>query len=261
MARKVTPMHTRVVAAVAKAVVEIDGGARVNVTALSADLGIAPKTFYKWADRYRAEGLAGLEERPRRPLSSPQRIGLEVEDRIVSLRKDLADLGLDHGPSTIGVHLARDGVVVSDATIWRVLVRRGFVTPEPKKRPKSSLRRFEAPAPNEWWQIDATEWRLSTRRRVEIINVIDDHSRVCADSYAVAVATTQTAWEAFSRGVQRLGLPRGCLSDNGRRSAPDHVAALSPTDLRQSRTVPTNLEEVAAQTPRRHHRTTPRSPR
>jgi hypothetical protein len=50
---------------------------------------------------------------------------------------------------------------------------------------------------------------------VQIINVIDDHSRVCADSLAVAVATTEAAWVAFSHGCERLGLPRGCLSDNG----------------------------------------------
>jgi len=217
MARKVTPMHTRIVSAVAKAVGQRDDGTRVNVRALCADLGIAPKTFYKWAERYRAEGLEGLEERSRRPLRSPGRISAVVEDAIVEMRKRLAEEGLDGGAATIRWHLARQGTVKppSEATVWRALVRRGFVVPEPKKRPKSSLRRFEAPAPNEWWQIDATDWVLVGGTTVEIINVLDDHSRVCADSLAVATATTEAAWRAFSNGVERLGLPRGCLSDNG----------------------------------------------
>lgn len=210
-------MHTRLVAAVAKAVAEMDAGIRVNVTALAADLGIAPKTFYKWAHRFRDEGLEGLQERSRQPQRSPRRISPTVEDAIIELRKRLAEEGLDCGASTIRWHLARAGTLPlpSEATIWRALVRRGFVVPEPKKRPKSSLRRFEAPAPNEWWQIDATEWTLTTGETVEIINVLDDHSRVCAESRAVKVATTQEAWAAFSHGVERLGLPRGCLSDNG----------------------------------------------
>src|SRR4029077_14180094 len=50
---------------------------------------------------------------------------------------------------------------------------------------------------------------------VEIINVLDDHSRLCAESLAVAVATTEAAGEAFSHGVERLGLPRRCWSANG----------------------------------------------
>jgi transposase InsO family protein len=217
MARKVTPVHTRVVVAVAKAVEEIDGGKRVKVTSLCGRLGITPKTFYKWAARYRAEGLAGLEERSRRPKRSPGRLDAAVEDAIVEWRKRLDDEGLDAGAATVRWHLERGGVspLPSVATVWRCLVRRGFVVPEPAKRPKCSLCRFEAPAPNDWWQIDATHWVLAGGEPMEVINVLDDHSRLCAASVAVPVATTEHAWEAFSAGVERYGLPCGCLSDNG----------------------------------------------
>jgi hypothetical protein len=43
---------------------------------------------------------------------------------------------------------------VSRATVARHLSARGLVTPEPKKRPKSSYLRFEASMPNETWQSD-----------------------------------------------------------------------------------------------------------
>lgn len=39
-----------------------------------------------------------------------------------------------------------------------VLSRRGFVTPQPQKRPRSSFVRFEAAQPNERWQADITHW-------------------------------------------------------------------------------------------------------
>ena len=87
-------------------------------------------------------------------------IGADVEDAVVALRKELSELGVDHGPATIQWHLGRRGLksVPSQATIWRVLARRGFVVPEPRKRPKSSFRRgFEATAPNELWQTDAID--------------------------------------------------------------------------------------------------------
>ncbi len=57
--------------------------------------------------------------------------------------------------------------------------RRGFITPEPHKRPKSSYVRFEAALPNECWQMDVTHVVLKNGRSVDVLNVIDDHSRLC----------------------------------------------------------------------------------
>ncbi|MDP8961074.1 MAG: hypothetical protein M3N32_05595 [Actinomycetota bacterium] len=74
-----------------------------------------------------------------------------LEDEIVALRKSLAEEGLDAGAHTIHYHLTRRGhaTVPSVATIWRVLSRRGFVVPQPQKRPRSSWKRFYAELPNE----------------------------------------------------------------------------------------------------------------
>ena len=65
------------------------------------------------------------------------------------------------------------------STIWRILARRGFVTPQPQKRPRSSWQRFCADQPNERWQADITHWRLADGTEVEILNILDDHSRLC----------------------------------------------------------------------------------
>ena len=188
----------------------------INVAAVCREREISRKTLYKWRARYAAEGLAGLEPRSRRPKGSPLATGRAVEDRIVELRKQLDDEGLDAGPATIQWHLGREGhrAVPSVSTIWRVLVRRGFVVPQPHKRPKSATRRFEAEFPNECWQIDFTEWTIGAGR-VVIFNIIDDHSRLLVASVAAPAATTEAAWEAFCAGVCRWGLPVRCLSDNG----------------------------------------------
>lgn len=210
-------MHARLVAAVMAAVEEVDAGVKVNVTSLSAGLGIAPKTFYKWANRYRAEGVDGLAERSRRPHRSPRQVSPAVEDAVVEMRKRLLELGADAGAGTIRWHLGDEGASrpPSEATIHRILVRRGQVVPQPHKRPKLSWRRFEASAPNERWQIDATDWSLADGTTVEIINVIDDHSRLAVACIAVPTTTSRLAWEAFSLGAARYGTPAGCLSDNG----------------------------------------------
>lgn len=202
-------MDLRLLAAVSG---ELDG---LNVVALCRERGVSRKTFYKWRARYRSEGVAGLEARSRRPRRSPTRVADEVEDSIIEARKWLLGYGLDAGPASIAWRIrGRVSPVPSEATIWRVLSRRGFVVPQPRKRPKTSWRRFEAAAPNECWQIDATEWSIA-RRKVEIFNIIDDHSRLLVASRAVASATSEAAWAAFSQGVERWGLPTRCLSDNG----------------------------------------------
>jgi transposase InsO family protein len=208
MARKVAPVDVRLAAAVT--------GGEINVSAFCREHGISRDTFYRWRGRYRHEGLAGLEPRPSAPGSSPARTPVEVEDAVVALRKELEESGLDAGPSTIQWHLGRRGLgaVPSAATVWRVLVRRGFVVPEPRKRPKSSLRRFEAAAPNELWQADATKWAVGTGV-VEVLTFLDDHSRLVTASVAVATATTDNTWATFCSAAQAWGLPSGQLSDNG----------------------------------------------
>src|SRR3954468_1406917 len=124
MGREAIPMDLRVMAAVSG---PLTG---VNVSALCREHGISTKTFYKWRARYHQDGLAGLEPRSRRPHRSPRRVSDEVEEAIVGLRKELTDAGLDAGAATIRWHLARRRVAYpppSEATVWRVLVRRGFV--------------------------------------------------------------------------------------------------------------------------------------
>jgi transposase InsO family protein len=202
------------------AVVAVGAGHQVNVSRVCVEAGVSRKTFYKWVARYRVEGLDGLEERSRRPRRSPGQTAVEVEELVVLIRKELADGGLDHGATTIQWHLGRrlaglNGQrVPSVATIHRIMVRRGLVVAAPSKRPKSSWCRFEASAPNEWWQIDATDWVIATGK-IKVFNIIDDHSRVATRCRAVTEATAEQAWVTFAQAAQRWGFPAGCLSDNG----------------------------------------------
>ncbi|MBA3844753.1 MAG: helix-turn-helix domain-containing protein [Actinobacteria bacterium] len=91
------------------------------------------------------EGEPGLTPRPRRPQSSPGRTPQAVEEEIVALRKDLDRAGHKAGAATIAAHLQqRHSHAPAVSTIWRILSARGFVTPQPHKRPKSSWQRFVA---------------------------------------------------------------------------------------------------------------------
>jgi transposase InsO family protein len=166
--------------------------------------------------RFREGGYEAIAPRSRAPRTIPHRTSAELEDEIVALRKELTDLGVDAGAATIHYHLGvRRERVPSISTIWRVLRRRGFVSPQPHKRPRSSWVRFEAALPNECWQSDVTHWRLAGGSEVEIVNMIDDHSRLAVAARVCERATAAEALAVFLQAGARWGLPAALLTDNG----------------------------------------------
>ena len=183
---------------------------------LAAAHGVHRSWLYKLLARYRREGDTGLEPRSRRPVHSPTRIADRHEDAIVALRKKLTDAGFDAGAATIQFHLSRRGDdTPSISTIWRVLKARGFVTPQPHKRPRSSWQRFQADLPNECWQADVTHVSVADGIVFEVLNIIDDHSRVCVESRAFVTTRSPDVVRALHRAAATWGYPEAFLTDNG----------------------------------------------
>jgi transposase len=127
---------------------------------VAATYGVSRRWVITLVQRFLAEGEPGLQPRSRRPRSSPGRTPQVVEDEIIALRKDLDRGGHEAGAATIAAHLQqRHGHTPAVSTIWRILSARGFVIPQPHKRPRSSWQRFVADTPNERWQLDITHYR------------------------------------------------------------------------------------------------------
>jgi len=183
---------------------------------VARDYGVSRRWVITLVQRYQGEGAAGLVARSRRPRRSPNRTPAGVEDEIVEIRKDLAKAGHEAGAATIAFHLERrHGHSPAVSTIWRILSERGFVIPQPHKRPKSSYVRFEAAQPNERWQTDITHWSLSDGTDIEVLNVVDDHSRLCIASVARHVFKATDVDRCFQAAAAIHGEPTSMLSDNG----------------------------------------------
>ena len=86
---------------------------------------------------------------------------------------------------------------------------------EPKKRPRSSWIRFCAELPNELWQVDVTCWSLASGQEVEILNQLDDHSRLFLGSEAYLRVKAADVVSSFQEAAELHGLPASLLSDNG----------------------------------------------
>ena len=188
---------------------------RRSPTELARSHGLSRTWVYELVKRFRAGGYAALEPRSRRPKRCPHQYGPEVEALVVLLRGQLAAAGHEAGAATIAHHLARYGSPVpAVSTIWRILRRHGLVIPEPHKRPRSSFIRFEADLPNELWQTDATHWDLADGSPVEILNLIDDHSRLAVACVAFTTVKAADVVAVFYDAARAHGFPAALLSDN-----------------------------------------------
>ena len=110
--------------------------------------------------------------------------------------------------------------MLSRATINRILVRAGAVTPDPSKRPRSSYIRFEADQPNETWQSDFTHYRLTLPeggpgQDAEIITWLDDCSRYALHVSAHPRITAPIVLATFRHAADLHGYPASTLTDNG----------------------------------------------
>lgn len=218
MARDGVPVGPELAALVARSA----AGEKFDVSAACQQLGVSPKTFYKYRKRFEAEGVEGFYPRSRRPLRSPTRVSAAVEDVVVEARKDLDGEGWDAGAEQIAFWIGdhpdlwpRGEPVPSRSTINRVLQRRGQVVSVPRRRPRSARRRFEADQPNHMWQMDGFDYILRGGRVVCVLQIIDDCSRFDLALRAAKSENAVDVWAAVVWASSRYGLPARFLTDNG----------------------------------------------
>lgn len=186
--------------------------------------GVSQSWISRLVARYRGEGETAFEPRSKRPGSSPSATASDVVDLVLTIRQDLERTGVDCGAPTICWHLQQHHqITLSATTVWRICTRAGLVTPEPKKRPKSSYIRFQAELPNQMWQADFTHWQLTRHDRqggghnveVEILNILDDHSRYLIAAVATIRVTGALVVTTFREAFTQHGIPASVLTDNG----------------------------------------------
>ena len=189
----------------------------MSVEEFCAQVGISRASFYRIRRRAEHEGLAAaLTPRSRAPRHPARVWDQGTDERIAQVRADLLAAGREAGPASVWWVMSQGASVPapSRATIARSLRRAGLVVPAPRKRPRTSYKRFTRSAANELWQIDGFQWRLEDHL-VTVYQVVDDCSRVitalraCWGGESVA-GTRMVLEEAFAT----WGRPAAILSDN-----------------------------------------------
>ena len=190
-----------------------------SVAEVAASHDISRSWLYELLARYREQGDDALKPGSRRPRSSPTQVASAMEDDRGAAqepqrrgpRRRRSDDPLP--PIALPPSTATGGAVSGDDLAHPVPT--GLVVPQPHKRPRSSWKRFQAELPNECWQADTTHWTLADGGDVEILNVVDDHSRVLVASRAFVTTKAADVVETFHLGVADHGLPASMLTDKG----------------------------------------------
>jgi transposase InsO family protein len=103
--------------------------------------------------------------------------------------------------------------VPAPSTITGILRRHGLLdAPSPSA---GGYQRFEAPAPNDLWQMDFKGWFLTGTGQCDPFDVLDDHSRFSLHLSAETDQTAETVKESLTQTFRTHGLPVRILCDNG----------------------------------------------
>lgn len=183
----------------------------VSVAELCRRFGISRQTGFQYLRRYRESGVDGLQDRSRRPHTSPRRTPAAMEARIVELRE-----AHPWGPRKLARRLRDLGVadVPAPATVSAVLRRNGKLNPAETAK-HQPFTRFERSAPNELWQMDFKGHFAMDQGRCHPLTVLDDHSRYSLGIIACADQTDATVRAHLTTLFRRYGLPQAMLADNG----------------------------------------------
>lgn len=204
---------------------------------------ISKASFHRIRARVVREGVEGMAARKRGPASSRVVYGQDVEERVVAARQQLEAAGLDGGGITVHFYwthpdvdapfdVSPPQVVPSVATINRILQRAGVAHANRRKRPHSSIRRFQRRAVNELWQLDGIDHRLPDGTPVCIYQIIDDASRVnVALPAREGGECGEGAINALQWGFDHYGVPVSVLTDNGAAFNTHRLGRLSVTEV------------------------------
>ena len=140
------------------------------------------------------------------------------DDAVIERMKALASENRRYGYLRLHAMLRREDLVVNRKRTWRLYAEQGLQVRTKKRRKLPRRDRVPAEAPErpmQRWSLDFVSDQLSDYRRFRVLNVVDDHSRICPGQIVdVSISGARIArfLDELALGV---GLPEEIVLDNG----------------------------------------------
>lgn len=192
--------------------------AGVSVSDVAERLGVSRQAIYDWKERIRQDPETGLDDRSRRPHTSPTRTADAVEQRVIEERrqwgfgsKKILRRLQDQEPET-----AWPPRSTIDAIFKRAGLVRGRKTVRRRFAPAEARRTYEAAAAGEVMTADYKgQFRLRNGRYCYPLLVADPVSRYLLACDAFTGISLEQTWATLLRVFQKHGLPNMLHTDNG----------------------------------------------
>lgn len=193
-----------------------------NMAQLCRRFNISRKTGYKWLNRYRSEGIKGLENRSRQPHHSPNKTPPAIAQAVVDARHQHPGWGGRKLQRWLYGEIDRQNLelnpdqIPAASTITAILERRGLLDSPDSPARQSPWKRFEYPNPNDLWQMDFKgEFAMDNSALCYPLTIVDDHSRFSVALKACPNQKRNTVKPSLINCFRRYGLPYALLCDNG----------------------------------------------
>jgi putative transposase len=201
----------------------------LSITEVCALYGVSRKTGYKWIDRYLTSGLLGLEERSRKPSSSPNQTPQHVVEALIELRHHHPSWGAKKLLSILQKRHP-SWPVPARSTVCDIFSRHGLV---PKTRHRRHMGHPGKPtsqilAPNDVWSADFKgHFKTGDGLYCYPLTVADGHSRLLLGCQALSSTRVAEATPVFTRLFKEYGLPKRLRTDHGVPLATNTLGRLS----------------------------------
>ena len=230
-----------------------------SMTELCAYYGISRKTGYKWIRRFQQQGMDGLNEHSRSPVTRPMQTPYRIQQAIIELRQQFQ---IRPGAKKLQVLLAQrypDEAIPSKSTIYNILSRAGLVHSRRRRRQVVPYPQPFAPVKqvNGVWSVDYKgQFKLGNGQWCYPLTVMDHQSRYLCGCDALKGPRLKDTQAAFIRLFRHYGLPERIRSDNGTPFASTACAGLSRLSLWWIRLgiLPERIEPGKPQQNGRHER-------
>jgi len=187
------------------------------VAELSRIYGVSRKTAYKWLERFRQSGRAGLADRSRAPHHSPQAIDEETAAAIVAARQKHPTWGARKILQSLKRQQPEEAWPAA-SSIGELLKHEGLIQARRSRRktPPYSEPLKHATAPNQLWCADFKGWfYCGDGTRCDPFTMTDAYSR-----YLLRCRATEKSDGVHTRAVmeavfREYGLPEAIRTDNG----------------------------------------------
>jgi transposase InsO family protein len=178
--------------------------------------GVTRSCAYKWMNRYRQFGLAGLNELSRAPEQSPNRISQKLVTELLKL-KGKHSL---YGPAKLATMLEeRHGEhVMAVSTAGEFLARHGLVTKRRSQISAGSIEHgpFEVAGAGDSMTSDFKgQFRMGNKIWCFPLTIADPFSRYVFAANALTSTHMAPAKVGFEAVFNEYGIPRQMINDNG----------------------------------------------